>query len=151
MFGFDFEGDDGVAEIAGLAKEIHKKTRMQINLSANVFIPKPFCELESLPMQSMSELINKKMLILKRLGSTPGIKTTISHIERSILEAVFSRGDRRLGEVLYQAFLRGACFDSYSDHLNLSCWTEAFAVTGIKKEDYLIPRESYPWSHIQVK
>ena len=41
------------------------------------------------------------------------------------MEAVISRGDRRIGKVIYDAFKAGAKFDGWSEYFNLDTWKEA--------------------------
>jgi radical SAM-linked protein len=69
------------------------------------------------------------------------------------LEAVFSRGDRKLTPVLLNAWENGARFDSWSDCFNFSLWHTAFAAHGLDIKDYLqsIDKEAaLPWDHIDT-
>ena len=47
-----------------------------------------------------------------------GIKLTWTKPEETLLEAWLSRGDRRMGEVIYGAWQRGAIFDAWQDRFN---------------------------------
>ena len=42
-----------------------------------------------------------------------------------------ARGDRRLGEVIENAWLDGARFDSWDEHFNFNIWEKAFADAGL--------------------
>ena len=70
----------------------------------------------------------------------------------SFLEAVFARGDRRLGKVLLYARQAGSQFDSWQDHFNLDWYTEAFEKAGIDPKFYAYRERSLdelmPWDHI---
>ncbi len=72
----------------------------------------------------------------------------------SLLEAVLSRGDRRLGEVIYRAWQLGAVFDGWSEHFNHEIWLRAFKEAGLKPELYSqrqrSPDEPLPWGHIDT-
>ena len=70
-----------------------------------------------------------------------------------MLEAVFARGDRRLGKALYLAWQRGAKFDGWSEHFSYDRWLEALQDAGLNKEFYIGrergANELFPWEHIQ--
>ena len=71
----------------------------------------------------------------------------------SVLEGIFSRGDRRLSQVVYSAFKRGARFDAWNDYFNWNIWQDAFSECNINPEFYLRQRkksELLPWDFIDV-
>ena len=74
------------------------------------------------------------------------------HSDASVLEAVFARGDRRLGEVMYRAFKKGCKFDSWDDQFHYDRWLEAFEECGLDPSFYANRRRSFdeilPWSHM---
>jgi len=49
----------------------------------------------------------------------------------TLLEAWLSRGDRRLAQVVYSAWKRGARFDAWQDEDHYQDWMEAFAENGL--------------------
>jgi radical SAM-linked protein len=72
--------------------------------------------------------------------------------ETSLLEGVFTRGDRRLGAVIADAFRRGCRFDAWSEHLRFGTWLEVFRDHGIDPERYLVEHGTeldQPWDVIQ--
>lgn len=76
-------------------------------------------------------------------------------IETSMLEAVISRGDRRVGDALELAWQRGARMDSWTEQLCPERWWQAFADAGVDVDSVLHrPYEVgdlLPWDHINVK
>jgi radical SAM family uncharacterized protein len=72
--------------------------------------------------------------------------------ERSILEAVFARGDRRLAPVIHEAWKRGARFDGWDETFRNEIWLDAYMATGIDPDWYAHrerrPDELLPWDHI---
>ncbi|MBQ6646051.1 MAG: B12-binding domain-containing radical SAM protein, partial [Clostridia bacterium] len=68
------------------------------------------------------------------------------------LEAVFSRGDRRVAEVLRLAVENGCMFDSWTEFFNKEGWDRAFEEAGIDPAFYANREraldEVLPWSHI---
>ncbi|RMF71652.1 MAG: hypothetical protein D6744_17670 [Planctomycetota bacterium] len=75
--------------------------------------------------------------------------------DRSILEGVFARGDRRLGAVIYEAWRRGARFDGWDECYDDAIWQAAFAATGIDPDFYAHRERSIdewlPWDHIGLR
>jgi len=74
-------------------------------------------------------------------------------VDRSILEGVFARGDRRLGRVIETAYRLGARMDGWDEVFDNSRWLRAFETTGIDPAFYAHRRrdaaEILPWDHIE--
>lgn len=72
--------------------------------------------------------------------------------QRSILEAVFARGDRRLGAVIFEAWRRGARFDGWDECYDDRIWQDAYAATGVDPAWYAHRERSFdevlPWEFI---
>jgi hypothetical protein len=72
--------------------------------------------------------------------------------EETLLEATLSRGDRRLSQVIYNAWRKGAKFDAWQDRYRYGIWSEAFEQAGLSPDFYARrPRpaeEIFPWDHI---
>ena len=70
----------------------------------------------------------------------------------SFLEGVFSRGDRRLSDVLLRGWEMGCRFDGWTEHFNFQLWQDAFKETGTDPDFYTLRErditEIFPWSHI---
>jgi radical SAM-linked protein len=158
MLGLPTETEEDVEGIARLAKLVVRAGREancknpQVNLSASCFVPKPFTPFQWRPMESPDALRAKQ----ERLrGSLKRPVTFRWHdVEASLVEAVFSLGDRRLAPVLERAAELGCAFDGWGEHFNAPLWRQAFADAGVPVEDYLFRErersERLPWDHIDV-
>jgi radical SAM-linked protein len=74
-------------------------------------------------------------------------------VDSSFLEAVLSRGDRRLGPLLRRVWELGARFDGWSDFFDIARWNAAFRELGIDPHTYTAAREvgaPLPWDHIDL-
>ena len=141
-----------VGEIVRLGKSL-LKTAPRINLSLSSFIPKPHTPFQWLPMQEAAALAEKQRFLRSRLGRLRSVKVKAHPTESSLLEGVFSRGDRRLGPVLIRAWEKGARFDSWKDRFDFSYWTESLAAERLDLSAYLGPislRAVLPWDHIDT-
>ena len=85
-------------------------------------------------------------------GKKSKVKITTHDPQRSILEGVFARGDRRLGQVVYEAWKRGARFDGWDECYRDELWQEAYMTTGIDPAFYAHRERAFderlPWDHI---
>jgi len=123
-----------------------------ITLSIGPLIPKPHTPLERMDMISLEE-INQKYAYLKSRLRSKFIKFDFHLPERSLLEGVFSRGDRQLASVINMALQKGALFDEWDSEFSFDLWEQAFKEAGIDYTKYIwgwAGAESFPWSHIRL-
>jgi hypothetical protein len=83
-----------------------------------------------------------------------GIRLSWSEWDHTWLESILSRGDRRLGAVIYHAWRLGARFDAWREHFQASVWHQAFEEEQIDAAFYTSRERSanevFPWDHIDV-
>lgn len=157
MIGHPSETLEDVQAIADLCKRVHAigrkfaGGRARVNAGVSTFIPKPHTPFQWVSCDSV-EQINAKLDLLKRELRHPHIKLTWTEPETTLLEAWLSRGDRRLGEVIYRAWQNGARFDAWLDQYKPQAWLDAFAQAGLQPEFYSHRARSLdevlPWAHI---
>ena len=99
----------------------------------------------------MSEIIRRQQLLVDSV-STKKIKISWHESETSLLEGVFARGDRRLGDVLLKAYQNGCKFDSWGECFDFAKWDKAFCESGVDPKFYANRTRSYdeimPWDHL---
>lgn len=158
MMGLPTETMEDIEGIADLAQKVvdtfyrnpnkPKGKGVQVSVSCASFVPKPFTPFQWEPQDTPESLTAKQKHLL---SSTTSRKITISYhqSETSILEGVFARGDRRLGEVIYKAWQKGCKFDAWDEFFDFSKWSEAFNECGLTTEFYANRRREYdeilPW------
>ncbi len=157
MIGLPSETDDDINAIADLAIKTKKvgsqsggRGRQQINVSIGTFVPKPHTPFQWNAQISMAES-HEKIRHLKRALPRKGINLKWQDPEQSFLEGVFSRGDRRLSQLLETAWNKGARLDGWSDFFQLSHWQEAAEECSLSLDDFLRERhldEVLPWQHL---
>lgn len=159
MVGLPTERDEDLEAIVNLIKEIIKKgyrilkSAPRINLSISSFIPKPHTPFQWLKMEEEKNLREKHHFLRSRLRKYPFVRFKGHSIKNSLLEAVFSRGDRRLIYVLLEAWKRGVRFDSWKDLFRFQNWTEAFESLNMEYSRYigaLDKKAVLPWEHIET-
>lgn len=122
-----------------------------INASLSTFVPKPHTPFQWFP-QNRREEIRAKLDFIKRHVPDRRIKLHWSDPAHSFLEAVLSKGDRRLADVVETAVDLGCKFDGWKEFFDIGKWTAAFAAHGLDPEWYAyreIPvEEPLPWDHL---
>lgn len=159
MIGLPTEREEDLIGIVRLVEEIIVRGRKilnkspQIHLSISSFIPKPHTPFQWLRMEEKDVLKAKHKYVLSQLKKYPFVRLKTNSLESSILEGVFSRGDRNLNGVLHQAWKLGARFDSWNDVFQFQIWERAFEKENIDHRMYLkdLDNESVlPWDHIDT-
>ena len=157
MVGLPTETDEDVEEIANLAyrvsslkKEV-KGSVGNVNITVSPFVPKAHTPFQWEPMVSLERLKDIRRMIMSKIRHRR-IRIKFSKPERSILEGVFARGDRRLGKVILQAWQDGCRFDAWDDFFDYDKWVSAFEKTGLNEKPYLYRErgecEVLPWDHV---
>jgi radical SAM family uncharacterized protein/radical SAM-linked protein len=157
MIGLPLETDEDVLAIARLAESVLKNgksvnPRSKVNLGVSTFVPKPHTTFQWDRQVTVDETLHKQRLLRDNL-KVAGLKFGKHDAQTSYLEGIFSRGDRRVGDLLEIAHRLGCRFDGWYEHLDYSRWEEAFRQWGLDPLDYLRERpleEPLPWDHIDV-
>jgi len=143
----------GIAELAANCVEIGKRHHKgpSVTVSLGGFVPKAHTPFQWEAQASMEELRERGRLVKSLLSRERAVKLSYHEPAQTFLEGVFSRGDRRLGPVLEEAWHLGARFDGWTETFNLDNWLEAFHRCGVDPGAYTAARrvdEPLPWSHI---
>jgi radical SAM family uncharacterized protein len=141
-----------VDKIRALAKKGSGKTP-QIRINVSTFVPKAHTPFQWFAQNTEEELAVKHNMLISGLQHR-GTRISWGNPRVSLLEAALSRGDRRLGKVIYRAWEMGAVFDAWEDYFNYELWQKAFNETGIDIKFYAQRERSQdellPWAHIDV-
>ncbi len=158
MIGLPTEDDPDVAAIMETArkakKEAHKVGVQHpgITVSVSTFVPKPHTPFQWASMIRLSE-IERKQNMLYELSKDYKLNFRKHFSKISYFEGLISRGDRRMAQLIYKAWKKGARFDGWNNSFKFDIWIEAFRELDIDPERILgtIPMKSrLPWDHIDV-
>lgn len=160
MLGLPTETDEDVLGIADLANKVYHVWRnntpnrsrgVRITVSTSCFVPKSHTPFQWEGQNTQEEYLRKVTLLRENLRNK-SITYNWHDPETSFLEAVLSRGDRRIADVIEEAWRHGAKFDSWSEYFSLQTWMDAFAACGVDPTFYanrLRDREEvFPWTVI---
>jgi len=159
MLGLPTETMEDIEEIVQLVDKIRSSGRTakggmpQVRISLSTFIPKPHTPFQWVAQESAEQLSAKHELLkqgLRRKGS----RLSWQEPEVSLLEAAMSRGDRRLGKVIYDAWRAGSTFDAWNERFNYQNWLDAFKKNRLEPGFYAQRErpldELLPWAHIDT-
>ena len=153
----DLDGISDLAyEVVDIYKDVHNgkfKGKFNVTVSTSTFVPKPFTPFQWNPQDVKSSVIEKQRHLVKKLKNR-NITYNYHDSDTSLMEAVFARGDRRLGKVLLRAHELGAKFDGWDEHFDLEIWKQAMEECGLDISFYAHRTreldEVFPWDHIDV-
>ncbi len=162
--GETWEDIEGIAVLSDkIAREYYtipkeeRNGKVQIVTSTSIFVPKPFTPFQWSRMNSMEEAEEKRNFLLDKVRSQRhgrSIKYNCHDADVSVLEGVFARGDRRLCDVILQAYRSGCFYDSWNEFFHYSRWQKAFADHGLTMEFYIGRErgedELFPWDFIDI-
>lgn len=150
MYGFLDETEKDLLSIGYLIKDLLKKTNFKINVSINLFIPKPNSTWENIPFSSTEQAAAKKKMILSNLPRTKRIKLACSDLEKSRIEAIISRGDKNLSRLLKRLQQKRAELLEKDLLFSWPVWEKICKKENINWQSYLRPQtKNYPWSFIK--
>ena len=158
MLGLPTETDEDVLGIAELAEKVYKawkectpnpKRGVTITVSTACFVPKPHTAFQWEAQVSMEEYRRRVKLLRDNMRGR-SIRYNWHDPDTSFLEAVFSRGDRRVADVIEEAWRQGAKFDAWSEYFDFDRWMAAFGACGLDPAFYANrvreKDEVLPWS-----
>jgi radical SAM family uncharacterized protein len=146
----------GIVDLAARVKEIgrrYHRGRARVRVSTSILVPKPHSPFQW-ACQATAEELGPKHDLLRRGCRRAGVEFSWEDPEHSLLEAVISRGDRRLGRVIQRAWQLGCKFDAWHEQQDWGRWQQAFQECDLDPGFYAHRErglfEKFPWSHIDV-
>ena len=162
MLGLPTETDEDVLGIAELVYKIiqtwketasNKKRGLRVHVATAYFVPKPHTPFQWEKQITPEEYLRRAKLLKSHFYSK-SIEYNYHAPNLSRLEAVFARGDRKVGKVMETAMLRGAKLDGWDEYFDYGNWMEAFKDCGIDPDFYTVrgydEKEVLPWDTIDV-
>lgn len=152
------EDCEGIIELAqkivGFYHRLENRPKgkpVNVTVSVSTFVPKPFTPFQWFGQDTLEQIVKKQKHMLDCITSRK-ISFKYHASKTSVLEAVFARGDRRLGRVIYKAWQKGCYFDGWDEHFYFDRWEEALKECGLTIEFYANRTreigEVLPWSHL---
>ncbi|MBR5094201.1 MAG: TIGR03960 family B12-binding radical SAM protein [Oscillospiraceae bacterium] len=162
MLGLPTETDEDVLGIARMADEIlqcwrmHAKNKargVKITISTSCFIPKPHSPFQWEAQIQLEEYL-RRVNLLRSAITARNVTYNWHDAETSLIEAVLSKGDRRVADAIEEVWRQGGRLDAWSDYFSFQRWIDAFEKCGVDLDFYAHrvagKDEILPWDHIDV-
>ena len=152
-----YEDLDGIADIAKRIIDLNYKIngtkggRFNVTVSVSNFVPKADTPFQWEAQNTAKEFEEKHNYLAQKL-KIKGVTFNYHDNTTSAYEAVFARGDRRTGKLLYEAHKAGAKLDGWTEYFRPDAWEKAFEESGIDVDFYTTRKRSFdeilPWDII---
>lgn len=162
MLGLPTETDEDIVGIAEMANQVlhcwrtyakNKNRGVKITISTSLFIPKPHSPFQWEAMISLEEYL-RRVNLLRSSITAKNVTYNWHDAETSLIEAVLSKGDRRVADAIEEVWRQGGRLDAWTDYFSFQRWMDAFETCGIDPAFYAqreIPTDAIlPWDHIDV-
>lgn len=162
MLGLPGETDEDIVGIAEMANEVlhcwrvnskNKNRGVRITISTSCFIPKPHSPFQWAPEITTEEYL-RRVNLLRSSIMAKNVVYNWHDAETSLIEAVLSRGDRKVADVIEEVWRTGGRLEAWSDFFSFERWTDAFQKCGISPDFYAYRERStdeiLPWDMIDV-
>jgi radical SAM family uncharacterized protein len=160
MIGFPGETEIDIEAIADLSAQISRLRHevsgnaASVNVTVSWLVPKPHTPFAWIPMQQAKYFreARERLFAAKDELRARTVKFKFHDLDRSLLEGVLARGDRRLSKVIEVAYRNGAYFDSWDECFNYQFYLDAFRQCNIEPAFYAHrergENELLPWEHL---
>lgn len=162
MNGLPTETYEDIEGISVLAKHVvdefykmpvRPKKPVQVTVSVSCFVPKPHTPFQWEPQDTLESLVDKQRFLGEKITDRK-VRYNWHEAKVSRLEAVFSKGDRRLSKAIAHAVSKGMHFDAWDEYFDYDKWMEVFEECGIDPSFYANRRIGYdeilPWDVIDI-
>jgi radical SAM family uncharacterized protein/radical SAM-linked protein len=159
MVGFPTEEEEDIHALVKLTEKLLEagmryNKKCQINLSVGIFIPKTWTPLQWASFVKKETAITRIKILRERFFKHKNVKVSWNFWETAHLEAIYSRGERNLAPLIYEAYKRGLIFESDSNNLKPEEWESVRRDFGY--DDSWVFRgfgleENLPWDIIDAR
>lgn len=166
MLGLPSETEEDMKAIPILGNEIaalyydtvpkeQRNGKCQITMSTSFFVPKPFTPFQWARMYDKDEYLHRAKVVndtMKEQLNHKSLRYQWHHADVTVLEGIFARGDRKVGDAILYAYEHGQFFDAWGEFFDVKNWDDAFAACGIDPDFYIMRErdidEVFPWDFI---
>jgi radical SAM superfamily enzyme YgiQ (UPF0313 family) len=158
MAGLPGEGPADIDAIFDLCRRLSEARREvdgrpgAISASVSWLVPKPHTPMQWCAMREAEYFLCVRRRLVELSQRSP-VRFKFHRVERSLLEALIARGDRRVGAGIEAAWRSGARLDAWDENFDYSKWTAALAAAGIDLPARVhreIPTAApLPWGHVR--
>ncbi len=144
---------DESADIIDYITRLQQETGMYLHINFSTFVPKPHTPFQW-ERQLREEIAFSRIISIKKALKRKPIKISYHSPYQSFLEGMIARGDERIGDLIIEAFHKGARLDAWEDYYKRDLWKQicGSAVFDVEHETYRKrnKHEKLPWYNISL-
>ncbi len=147
MVGLPDESDEDILEMIAMIRRMRSEmdkagNKGELIVSVNGFVPKPFTPYQWEPLCNIKTLKQCFKTLKEAFKGYKHIKLITESLKETLVQAVLARGDRRIGEILLEAHIKGEPLK------------KTLKSHDIDAEEYasrrLQPGTALPWQHLNM-
>ena len=153
---------DEMAELLGKikyrAKQIKQENQLNYGLeltcTVSIFVPKPFTPFQWCGQTDLSIVSEHIKYLKEKTKHIKGLKINYHESAVSQIEAVLTRGDKKLCDYIYALYKKGCYLDSWGEYFDKELWSKTaeecgFSLSTLAKKEYGL-EEVLPWDFVNV-
>lgn len=141
-------------EALKLKKENGFNHHLDLTCTLSIFVPKPHTPFAWFGQNNPSLLQEKISYLINLVKKLKGVKLNFSNIFISQLEAIITRGDEQIGELIYKVFEKGAYLDSENHYMKKERWIDAATELNLNLDELSTQEfdinQTLPWDFIDT-
>lgn len=159
MVGLPTENLDDMEAFCQLIKNLNKigqkyHWKNQVHADIGILVPKPFTPMQWIGLMPREQVDRHIRYVLNYFKGVRSVKITWADYDLTHVESFYSKGDRSLSAMIYEAYRRGQVMESFSEHFDYNGWQAIWAEFGFDQrrvyDDRPIQDHVFPWDFIHA-
>ncbi len=158
MIGFPTENLEDMEAFCGLIRNLHAIARKHnprntVHANIGILIPKPFTPMQWVAFMDEPTVKRHIDYVREAFRYTKGVRITWADYGLAWVESFYSRGDRSLSSMIYEAYKRGMVFESFGEHFSFEGWKKIWDENNYDMSRIYDTREMdevFPWDFIHA-
>jgi radical SAM family uncharacterized protein/radical SAM-linked protein len=158
MVGLPTENLDDMRAFCGLIDKLNDigqkySRRNTVHASIGILVPKPFTPMQWVPFHTEEVVMRHIRFVREAFKYVKSVRISWSDYGLAHVESFYSRGDRKISSLIYEAYKRDQIFESFGEHFNYQGWKDLWAEKGYPQERIYRERgldEVFPWDFIHA-
>lgn len=158
MVGLPTENLEDMEAFCGLIQglvDIGKKhgNGNQVHAAVGIMVPKPFTPMQWVGFMPFDKTMEHINYVRERFRYNKNVRISWTEWKEAHLESFYSRGDRSIAPMIYEAYQEGMVFESFRENFNYDKWTEIWEKYDVNQDRIFGERsfdETFPWDYIHA-
>jgi len=148
-------GEGEVNAILDFFDRLSGKVPFSYNVNVGTFVPKPHTPFQWCSQLGEEQAYSAIQMLRSGLRRYRNVKLSWHSPFVSSLEGVFARGDERVGDLIYDAYSRGARLDAWEERFDRDLWKSVLADSGwnpiAETQKEIALEAQLPWDDVSVR